>query len=185
MEKLIEALGSFFFVFLFLVRIDQALQGSITAWFLAAQSALTAFLIIFRKPPQRTSPWPIEMIAWLSSIAPLGIIVSRTTTSLFVIPGLIFSIWSLIAIGDSFSIAPSERGLVQRGPFRLLRHPMYAGELYSMIAQCAANHVFWNFLILILFCVTLYMRIIEEESILNGYYRYTRVVRWRLLPGVW
>ena len=178
-----DALGSLFFVTLFLVRVEQGTQGSLTAWFLAAQSAVVTVRIIFRQPAAKSSPWPIQMIAWLSAIAPLAMIVTGITW--FPIPGLALSLWSLFALGDAFSISPADRGLVRRGPYRLLRHPMYAGELLSLLGLCLASSSIWNWTILAVFGVSIYRRIVEEETLLNGYYRYMRETKWRLLPGIW
>ncbi len=181
----IEAFGSLFFVFLFLVRLDQAYQGSLIAWLLSLQAGITAFRIIYRKRAAKLSPWQMEILAWLSAITPLGMRVSSSIGSLLAIPGLLLSIWSLVVLGDSFSISPANRGLVRNGPYRLLRHPMYAGELLSMIGQCLANFVLWNCLLLALFGLSLYIRIAKEESIIGEYDRYAQVVKWRLLPLVW
>ncbi len=181
----LEAFGSFFFVFLFFVRLDQAWQGSLIAWLLSLQAAITAFRIIYRKRATNFSPWQTEMLAWLSAIAPLGMIVSSKASSWLAIPGLLLSIWSLVMLGGSFSISPSNRRLVRNGPYRLLRHPMYAGELLSLIGQCLTNFIFWNCLLLALFGLSLYIRIAKEESIIGEYDRYAQVVKWRLLPLVW
>ncbi len=182
---LADAFGSFFFVFLLLVRLDQAWQGSLVAWLLSIQAAFTAYRIIIRKHPEKSSPWQTEMLAWLSAIVPLGMIVSSKTSSWLAIPGLLLSIWSLVMLGGSFSISPANRGLVRNGPYRLLRHPMYAGELLSLIGQCLANFILWNCLLLALFGLFLYIRIAKEESIIGEYDRYAQVVKWRLLPLVW
>ena len=178
-----DALGSLFFVTLFLVRVEQGTQGSLTAWFLAAQSAVVTVRIIFRQPTAKSSPWPIQMIAWLSAIAPLAMIVTGITW--FPIPGLVLSLWSLFALGDAFSISPTDRGLVRRGPYRFIRHPMYTGELLSLLGVCVMSISIWNWMILAVFGLSVYMRIIEEETLLADYYQYARETKWRLLPGAW
>ncbi|MBI1793393.1 MAG: hypothetical protein HYR70_04290 [Chloroflexi bacterium] len=181
---LINAFGSLLFVILFLVRVNQGLQGSLAAWFLAAQSGLAAVRIVFRKPASKTAPWPIQAIAWLSAVTPLAMTIS-TTAPYLAIPGLALSIWSLAAVGDSFSIAPSDRGLVQRGPYRFLRHPMYAGELLSLLGVLVSKPLLWNWIVLAAFAASVYIRIVAEEALLEGYYRYTRSVKWKLIPLVW
>ena len=69
-----DALGSFFFIVLFLARLDQGLRGNWTAWFLAAQSGLVAFRILFRKRSKKVSPFSIRLLAWFSALAPLSVI---------------------------------------------------------------------------------------------------------------
>ena len=46
-----------------------------------------------------------------------------------IVLGMILSIFSLASLGRSFSIIPQARKLVKSGPYRLVRHPIYVGEL--------------------------------------------------------
>ena len=178
-----DALGSFFFIILFLACVGQGLRGNWTAWFLALQSGLVAFRIVFRKKSNNESPLSIRALAWLSALAPLSIITPAST--LLALPGIALSIWSLLALGDSFSISPSDRGLVKSGPYRIIRHPTYAGELLSLMGTCVSNPMLWNWSVLAVFVLSVYMRIVEEEAVIEGYFHYTRMVAWRLVPYVW
>ena len=178
-----DVAGAIAFFILFLVRAFQALQGNPAVWFLAAQSGVIAFLFMFRKQAERSSPWQIRAIAWVSAWMPLAMIVSAIPY--LSIPGLLVSIWALAALGRSFSISPADRGIVRRGPYRLLRHPMYAGELLSMLGVCIAYGSVWNLTVLIVFSSFVYIRILEEESILKSYYQYAKETKWRLIPGIW
>ncbi len=181
---LVNALGSSLFVLLFWVRVEQGLRGSPLAWFLAFQSGLVTFRILFRQTSKQDAPAPIRALAWFSALAPLAIL-TPPNISLLPLPGLALSIWSLLALGDSFGIAPSDRGLVQRGPYRFIRHPMYAGELLSLLGLCLFSPAIWNWAAFTVFCWTVYIRIIEEETIIDGYYGYARQVAWRLVPFIW
>ena len=178
-----DALGSFFFIVLFLARVDQGLHGNWTAWFLAAQSGLVAFRILFRKQSKKVSPFSIRLLAWFSALAPLSVITPAST--MLALPGIALSVWSLLVLGDSFSISPSDRGLVRRGPYRIVRHPMYAGELLSLIGTCVSSPLLWNWSVLAVFVLALYLRIVEEVNVIEGYYGYTRAVAWRLVHYVW
>jgi protein-S-isoprenylcysteine O-methyltransferase Ste14 len=103
------------------------------------------------------------------------------------VPGLILSLWALTSLGVAFGIAPAYRGMVTTGPYRRLRHPMYAGEILSLIGACVAAPSLWNLIILLVFIASVLWRIDREEHTLNrnGYSAYATAVRWRLMPGVW
>lgn len=108
----------------------------------------------------------------------------------FVIGGA-WAMWSLAALGRCFAILPSLRGVVVRGPYRVMRHPAYVGELV-MIAACAwsawSTLAWWAILPPIAAVAFVALRIVAEERVLAADDRYTAYasrVRWRLIPGVW
>jgi protein-S-isoprenylcysteine O-methyltransferase Ste14 len=85
----------------------------------------------------------------------------------------------------------TDRGhrVVQNGPYRYVRHPMYAG-LIALIAGMALLLGSWLALIpAALAGGMLIVRIALEERVLldglDGYRDYTSRVRARLLPGIW
>jgi protein-S-isoprenylcysteine O-methyltransferase Ste14 len=183
-SRIIELLGASAFVFLFMLRMQQAGRGDTLAWLLAFQSAAAAFLLIFHRPARRTASGIQTALAWACAWLPLAFRIESSLWFLSV-PGLLLAVWSLAVLGRSFSVAPEDRGIVSRGPYRLLRHPMYAGELLACLGLCAGSRDIWNGLILIVFVILLIVRIQQEESVLAGYKDFARTVRWRLLPGVW
>jgi len=92
---------------------------------------------------------------------------------------------SLISLGRSFGIVPADRGLVQHGPYRYVRHPIYAFEALFFIGYFIAVPT-WRSGIIIAVCWAFQLlRILREEHILEGYERYRQRVRWRLVPGLW
>ena len=83
------------------------------------------------------------------------------------------SLASLLGLGRSFGVRPALRSLVTRGPYRLVRHPMYLAYFLSDIGY---NLQEWNLgLVLIMLAgwASLLYRIRAEERVL-------RDVRW---PG--
>jgi len=90
-------------------------------------------------------------------------------------------------MGKAFGIAPAHRGLVMSGPYRYIRHPMYAGELLSLVGTLFAYPGLRNTLVIVIFTASLLWRIFQEEKILgrNGYRHYANLVKWRLVPGIW
>jgi len=95
---------------------------------------------------------------------------------------------SLLSMGRRFGVFPALRGLVTRGPYRLVRHPMY---LAYVLADIGYNLEEWNLgtaLLVILGWASLLYRMHAEELILSrddGWSAYTALVRYRLLPGLW
>lgn len=100
----------------------------------------------------------------------------------------ILSFASLFTIGRMFGIRPALRGLATKGPYALVRHPMY---LSYVIGDIGYNLQEWNLgtaLIVIAGWASLIYRIHAEERILSHDDRwpaYIASVRRRLLPGIW
>jgi protein-S-isoprenylcysteine O-methyltransferase Ste14 len=98
------------------------------------------------------------------------------------------SLASLLSLGRRFGVFPALRGLVTRGPYRFVRHPMY---LAYLIADIGYNLQEWNFGTLLLVMAgwaSLFYRIRAEERILSRdaqWSAYAASVRCRLLPGIW
>jgi protein-S-isoprenylcysteine O-methyltransferase Ste14 len=98
------------------------------------------------------------------------------------------SIASLLSLGRRFGVFPALRGLMTRGPYRLVRHPMY---LAYMLADIGYNLQEWNFgtaLLTMAGWASLLYRIHAEERVLSqaaGWSAYVSLVRHRLLPGLW
>jgi protein-S-isoprenylcysteine O-methyltransferase Ste14 len=98
------------------------------------------------------------------------------------------SLASLLTLGKRFGVFPALRGLATRGPYRLVRHPMY---LAYVIADIGYNLQEWNVgtaLLVTAGWASLLYRIHAEERVLShdaGWSAYAASVRHRLLPGIW
>ncbi|MGD9211210.1 MAG: isoprenylcysteine carboxylmethyltransferase family protein [Desulfobacteraceae bacterium] len=85
----------------------------------------------------------------------------------------------------------TDRGhqVVSGGPYRWLRHPGYTGALLTYLATPFFLDSRWAFLPAIFLTIILVIRThLEDKSLqaeLAGYSDYARLVRYRLLPGVW
>lgn len=184
LSELANIFGASFFIFLFLVRAAQYQDGDLVTPILALQSVLAAFFIVMHKPVERISHPLNTLISWLCVLLPLAFDLKNVNT-LYSLPGLILAVWSLVTLGFSFSIPPEDRGIVERGPYRFVRHPMYLGEILSLLGLCLAAENTWNWLALLLFVRLLMLRIAAEENVLSKYEPYRKSVRWRMLPGIW
>ena len=79
--------------------------------------------------------------------------------------------------------------VISTGPYAVVRHPMYAGVLPLLIGTPLALGSWWGLGALIFFMPALIWRLLDEERFLHknlpGYTKYTRKVRYRLVPFVW
>ena len=180
--------GLVFWIALGGLRLVDAWQNSlIIPALLAAQSALIAWLLITRSSQAVEAAWLQEVIAWASALLPLAMrihretLVGQLTTGL----GLLLVLWALGTLGRSFGIAPADRGLVKDGPYRLVRHPMYLGELISLAGAVIGDPTTWNIVLMLVLLLSLLLRIRWEERAVFNYEAYAGRVRWHLIPGIW
>ena len=178
-----SAIGASFFIVLALAQLRSA---SVVGVLLAAQSGLAAFRLVFRNQAGRESSPVVQVIAWISALLPLTVQTSASGWwSLACAPGLVLNIWALASLGALFSISPADRGLAISGPYRLIRHPMYAGELAALIPAMLADLSTWNLLVGVIFLLSILWRIEWEEGLIENYWLYKQFVRWALIPGLW
>jgi protein-S-isoprenylcysteine O-methyltransferase Ste14 len=105
-----------------------------------------------------------------------------------VLLGTLFTIWSLAILGRCFGLFPEVRGLVLRGPYRLVRHPVYLGEVVSALGLLLAKPHPLVVVVFLAFVGLQYWRTVYEERALAAAYpteypAYMRQVP-RLVPGL-
>jgi protein-S-isoprenylcysteine O-methyltransferase Ste14 len=102
--------------------------------------------------------------------------------------GLTICVLSFLALGRSFGFAAADRGLVQRGPYLFVRHPIYASYFFLQIGYLLQSLSVQNALIIAFICSCNIGRAVVEERLLvtsSRYEEYRVRVPWRLMPGVW
>jgi len=107
--------------------------------------------------------------------------------------GLVFGQWAMV-VNRFFSSAirlQTDRGhrVIDTGPYRLIRHPGYAGLLLSATAGGVVMGSWWSLLPLALAGVVIVRRLVMEDAFLHreleGYATYAGRVRYKLVPGLW
>jgi protein-S-isoprenylcysteine O-methyltransferase Ste14 len=101
--------------------------------------------------------------------------------------GTAWAVWSLRSLGRSVSVLAQARALVDRGPYRWVRHPLYTGEIVSSLGLAllagtpAALAVWFGF------CFLQAYRALREEQLLVAVmpgYRGYRARTAALFPGL-
>mgnify|MGYP000969617745 FL=1 len=101
--------------------------------------------------------------------------------------GLAAMVYSLLSLGKSFGIMPANRTVVVHGAYAVVRHPLYASELFFYFGFLAGNFNWFNLLKIFLIFLGQLWRIRQEERVLNSDHRYRDYchrVQHRLLPGL-
>ena len=102
--------------------------------------------------------------------------------------GLSICVASFLALGRSFGFAAADRGLVRRGPYAVVRHPIYASYLVLQAGYLLQSISVWNAAVMLFVTACNVGRARAEERVLSTsgeYGGYRSRVRWRLMPGIW
>lgn len=85
-------------------------------------------------------------------------------------------------------IAPDQR-VISTGPYRAVRHPMYAGALIMILGMPPALGSWWGLLACLPLAAAIVVRLVDEERYLvrhlAGYGEYLSRTRYRLIPGLY
>jgi protein-S-isoprenylcysteine O-methyltransferase Ste14 len=167
----------------------------VTGLLLLVSEALVVVLTIVRRRAQVVDRSVIAAVVTLLSL--LGPPLLRTTAAGALLPDLMTAMLSTaglslviagkITLGRSFGIVPANRGIVARGPYLLVRHPIYTGYLITHVGFILAHPSAWNIAVIVLADGALVVRALFEERVLGRdaqYRAYCTRVGWHLVPGV-
>jgi protein-S-isoprenylcysteine O-methyltransferase Ste14 len=160
--------------------------------------AISSWLILIRPPPisrqTRAAPvltaflgtYGVWVIAWLPP-AHASVVLNVVSAGVS-LTGEALIILAICRLGRAFSITPQARRLVTGGPYRLVRHPLYAAEEIAIVG-ILLQHAWWAALAFLAVHLTLQVRrMLYEESLLRAvfpdYDAYAARTA-RLIPGVW
>jgi protein-S-isoprenylcysteine O-methyltransferase Ste14 len=102
--------------------------------------------------------------------------------------GTLLAVVCIVRLGRSFGIIAANRGIQVAGPYRLVRHPIYACYLVGQIFYLLGNPSLLNVGVWVIAISGQLLRIRAEEHLLSGdpaYRSYQQRVRFRLIPGLY
>jgi len=119
----------------------------------------------------------MEIIAWAGVVLCLA--------------GLSFCIWARAILGRNWSGAVTlkeEHELIERGPYRLVRHPIYSGLLAMFLATAIVLGHVGGIIGLVLVFISFWIKLSDEERVMlkqfpDQYAAYQRRVK-RIIPFV-
>ena len=143
--------------------------------------------VIDRRPVVRVVTAMSMTLPLLSQPARVAPLLSETVAATLLGLGLLIVVGGKMSLGYSFGLLPANRGVMERGLYRVVRHPIYLGYLLTHIPFLAAHPSGWNAAVLLIGDAALIVRALYEEETLGldpQYVRYCQTVKWRLLPGI-
>lgn len=163
-------------------------------WVAISEFGVLVFTLL-RRPSADISVRPGDwMLAATATFAPLMLMPAEETGPALAEVGLFLLIvgnfWQCFAkfvLRRSFGIAPANRGIKVSGPYRYMRHPMYAGYLFVHIGALVLMFSWFNLMVYLIGWTAQIHRLLAEERLLAtdpAYADYMGQVRWRLIPGL-
>ena len=197
MQRLMDLGEKTFCVLLFtalVVRLSASLSlAPYNALVLISDGMIVLFILTRRNSAVTTRPmdW---LVALMGTALPLLVrpgghpFMSLAVGGELMFAGIAVSIWAKLVLRRSFGLAAANRGVVQGGPYRFVRHPMYAGYLLTELGFLLNNPLGWNALIYVGALTCQVARIGAEERLLVLDPDYGTVIRrapYRLAPGLY
>jgi len=130
-----------------------------------------------------------ELLNWSPAFSMLIKIIALA----FILTGYIWGAYALIQnrFFSGMVRIQSDRGhkVITSGPYRWMRHPGYAGAIWTYLATPLFLDSVWAFIPAVSLVIILVIRTSLEDKVLQveleGYSEYADKVRYRLFPGVW
>jgi protein-S-isoprenylcysteine O-methyltransferase Ste14 len=156
----------------------------------------STFFVLTRR---RTAVLSLSPMDWtltvLATALPTFVIPSAALPALLpplignvlIVHGFVLQIAAKLTLRRSFGLVPANRGVKIGGPYRLLRHPMYAGYILTQLAFLGTYPSWWNAAIYACAFAAQCARLLAEERLLRrdpAYRRFMRATPYRLMPFV-
>src|SRR6201993_175010 len=202
-ERMMQLFGSMWFMLLALcvaIRIGSFTDpwpSLLSSFCLASFYMLVALLIMIRSPakaqadglPPRIAAFVGTYLPWMISyFGKTDQALPNLLSTACVLIGMIMMLVTIRHLGRSFSLVPQARSVVQTGPYRWIKHPLYFAEEIVILGVVLQYLTPVTVLILVLHIAVQVWRILYEEELLRRNcpeYSSYEASRWRLIPYVW
>jgi len=127
-------------------------------------------------------PWTIAFFGKTDQALP------NLASTACVLIGMIMMLVTIRHLGRSFSLVPQARNVVQTGPYRWIKHPLYLAEEIAVLGVVLRNPTPLTAVLLVLHIGVQVCRILYEEDLLRRNcpeYSSYEASRWRVVPYVW
>jgi protein-S-isoprenylcysteine O-methyltransferase Ste14 len=203
-DRTMQLFGGMWFMLLALcvaIKIGSSLTDPwpslLSSFCLANFYLLLALLIVTRSPAKAQAdgllpriaafagtylPWTITFFGKTDQALP-----NLVSTACMLI-GTIMMLVTIRHLGGSFSLVPQARSVVQTGPYRWIKHPLYLAEEIAILSVVLQYLTPVTVIVFVLHMGVQVCRILYEEDLLRRNcpeYSSYEASRWRLIPYVW
>jgi protein-S-isoprenylcysteine O-methyltransferase Ste14 len=168
-------------------------NAAIGVLLLAGESSITAFTLV-RRSTRDVTVQPLDWaLGFAGTTLPLLVrpndapLISPSLILGVMLCGAVLQIAAKLFLRRSFGIVAANRGVKIAGPYRVIRHPMYAGYMLTELGFLLGNPTAWNLAVYTLGWACQLGRILAEEHLLlrdQAYQVMVERVPYRLIPGV-
>jgi protein-S-isoprenylcysteine O-methyltransferase Ste14 len=156
-----------------------------------------SLFVLVRRPSRRPSRDPVALVSCAAAIGALvalrhpGGEVGTPLVLAGEVVALVACGWllaSVLSLGRCFGVLPEVRGLVTTGPYGVVRHPVYLGELGAVAGLVLAAPTAWNACMGVGFWAAQSIRMrLEERALTEEFPEYRDYAERtpRLIPYAW
>ena len=141
--------------------------------------AILLAVLIFRAEKRETTPPDADGLIGLclvffapSLYKPNEFVIDNDIVTTIYVLSVVFyfsiALWGYLALKSSIAILPGNRPIINSGPYRMLRHPIYSAFFHISACNLAFSPSIRNLLAMALFGVGIFLRARNEERILVG-----------------
>jgi protein-S-isoprenylcysteine O-methyltransferase Ste14 len=185
--------ASFYGYFVYIYGAQLVAGFRLSLLLMVIKETLDVSFYLCRKMPTHVS---FRLASWIMAIcgtlAPLLLRPAPSTDSgvgkIIQIVGCFLQVAAIVSLNRSFGIVPAIRDIKVNGMYRLVRHPLYLAYSITLSGFVISNITPLNIIILLLAISFQVVRISREEEILSqdeGYIRYVKGTKWKMVPFIY